>query len=53
LPIWNNGQLIRMFSDEYRNKNKTNDWYGEHAGKWLYSTADSSITVADNPYRVP
>ncbi len=38
LPIWNEGQLIKMFSEEYRAKNKTNDWYGEHAGKWLYAT---------------
>jgi len=38
LPDWNGGQLIKMFSEEYRVKNKTNDWYGEHAGKWLYST---------------
>jgi hypothetical protein len=38
LPTWNAGQLIKMFSEEYRANNKTNDWYGEHAGKWLYST---------------
>ena len=38
LPTWNSGQLIKMFSEEYRVKNKTNDWYGEHAGKWLYTT---------------
>lgn len=38
LPSWNGGQLIRMFSEDYRSKNKTNDWYGEHAGKWLYTT---------------
>lgn len=39
LPHWNDGQLIKMFSEEYRAKNKTNDWYGEHAGKWLYTTS--------------
>ncbi|MEN6363259.1 MAG: beta-L-arabinofuranosidase domain-containing protein [Bacteroidales bacterium] len=39
LPTWNDGQLIKMFSEEYRAKNKTNDWYGEHAGKWLYATS--------------
>ena len=39
LPSWNGGQLIKMFSEEYRTNNKTNDWYGEHAGKWLYTTA--------------
>lgn len=39
LPGWNGGQLIKMFSEDYRVKNKTNDWYGEHAGKWLYATS--------------
>lgn len=39
LPDWNNGELIQIFSEESRNKNDKNDWYGEHAGKWLYSTA--------------
>lgn len=37
LPNWKDGQLIKMFSEEYRINNKTNDWYGEHAGKWLYT----------------
>ena len=37
LPDWNNGELIKMFSQESRNKNNTTDWYGEHAGKWLYT----------------
>lgn len=39
LPTWNDGRLIKMFSEEFRLNNKTNDWYGEHAGKWLYTTA--------------
>jgi len=39
LPGWNNGTLITMFSKEARNKNSTTDWYGEHAGKWLYAAA--------------
>lgn len=39
LPKWNNGTLINIFSEESRNKNEKNDWYGEHGGKWLYSTA--------------
>ncbi len=39
LPNWNDGELISMFSKEARlNHNKT-DWYGEHAGKWMYATA--------------
>jgi DUF1680 family protein len=39
LPTWKDGTLIKMFSVEARAKNNTTDWYGEHAGKWLYSTA--------------
>jgi len=39
LPEWNGGRLIKMFSAENKAINKTNDWYGEHAGKWLYTTA--------------
>jgi DUF1680 family protein len=39
LPGWNNGTLVNMFSVASRNANNTTDWYGEHAGKWLYSTA--------------
>ncbi len=39
LPGWNNGQLIKMFSEEEREKNNTTDWYGEHGGKWLYTAA--------------
>ena len=39
LPGWNKGQLINIFSEEFRNKSERNDWYGEHGGKWLYSTA--------------
>lgn len=39
LPSWNDSRLIKMFNPEIRAKNKTGDWYGEHAGKWLYTTA--------------
>ena len=39
LPGWNDGQLINMFSHESRLKSTTNDWYGEHGGKWMYTTA--------------
>lgn len=48
LPSWNGGQLIKMFSEEYRSINKTNDWYGEHAGKWLYTTA-LAVRRTDSP----
>lgn len=37
LPTWNNGTLFTMFSVDARKNNNTTDWYGEHAGKWLYS----------------
>jgi DUF1680 family protein len=39
LPDWNDGELIKMFSIESRERNEKNDWYGEHAGKWLYTAA--------------
>ena len=39
LPGWNNGELIKIFSPQSRSTNKKTDWYGEHAGKWLYATA--------------
>ena len=39
LPHWHDGELIKMFSRESRNNNDRTDWYGEHAGKWMYSTA--------------
>lgn len=39
LPEWKDGELIKMFSVEGRNKNTTTDWYGEHGGKWLYTAA--------------
>lgn len=48
LPGWNNGVLITMFSTEARNKNKTTDWYGEHAGKWLYSAALAVARTGDD-----
>jgi DUF1680 family protein len=39
LPTWNNGQLINIFSKEIRDQHDKMDWYGEHAGKWMYSAA--------------
>jgi uncharacterized protein len=49
LPGWNDGTLITMFSPEARKKNNTTDWYGEHAGKWLYSaTLAANRTNNDN-----
>jgi DUF1680 family protein len=48
LPGWREGELIKMFSEEARNKNKTTDWYGEHAGKWMYTTALAVKRTSDN-----
>lgn len=48
LPQWNNGTLITMFSTEARNQNNTTDWYGEHAGKWLYTTALAVARTGDD-----
>jgi DUF1680 family protein len=39
LPGWDNGELISIFSPESRRNNQRMDWYGEHAGKWLYAAA--------------
>lgn len=39
LPEWNNGELIKMFSSESKAAQDKMDWYGEHGGKWLYTTA--------------
>jgi len=47
LPTWNDGQLIKMFSVEERKKNSTTDWYGEHGGKWLYTTALAAERTGD------
>lgn len=39
LPNWNDGELIKMFGKEVRDNHNKTDWYGEHAGKWLYTAA--------------
>ncbi len=41
LPTWSDGQLIRIFSREVRDQHDKMDWYGEHAGKWMYTTASA------------
>jgi len=48
LPKWESGQLINMFSKQSRQKNKKMDWYGEHAGKWLYATAMAARRTGDD-----
>ncbi len=48
LPTWNNGTLITMFTAEARSRNVTTDWYGEHAGKWMYATALAAVRTGDD-----
>lgn len=47
LPDWNGGELIKMFSLESRSKQDKMDWYGEHGGKWLYTTAIAAKQSGD------
>ncbi len=47
LPDWKNGELIKMFRPEIRDQHDKTDWYGEHAGKWLYTTAMAARQSAD------
>lgn len=47
LPRWNEGELITMFSKESRLSNTTNDWYGEHAGKWLITASRAAFRSGD------
>lgn len=49
LPSWNDGQLIKMFSPESKLISATDDWYGEHAGKWMY-TAARAVNRAGNEH---
>ncbi len=47
LPEWKDGELINMFSPEIRDNHDKTDWYGEHAGKWLYTAAIAARQSAD------
>lgn len=38
---------IEVFSPEHRQHNSEGDWYGEHAGKWLYAAAKSAARSND------
>lgn len=51
LPQWNNGSLITMFSPGARAKNNSTDWYGEHAGKWLYTASLAVNRTSDDSLR--
>lgn len=48
LPSWNNGELITIFSPEIKDHHDRTDWYGEHAGKWLYATAIAASKQGNN-----
>ncbi|HZY81711.1 MAG TPA: beta-L-arabinofuranosidase domain-containing protein [Cyclobacteriaceae bacterium] len=41
LPTWADAKLIRAFSREVSDNHDKMDWYGEHAGKWMYTTASA------------
>jgi DUF1680 family protein len=38
---------IALFSPERRQHNVEGDWYGEHAGKWLYAAAKAAARSGD------
>ncbi|HEV7777778.1 MAG TPA: beta-L-arabinofuranosidase domain-containing protein [Luteibacter sp.] len=38
---------IEIFAPERRQQNREGDWYGEHAGKWLYATAKAAARSGD------
>lgn len=38
---------IAVFSPEHRRANTEGDWYGEHAGKWLYAAAKAAARSGD------
>lgn len=42
-----NSPAISIFAPEARQKNIEGDWYGEHAGKWLYAAAKSAARSSD------
>lgn len=43
---------IALFSPEQRAHNREGDWYGEHAGKWLYAAA-RAVQNGDVELRAP
>ncbi|MGQ0383864.1 MAG: glycoside hydrolase family 127 protein [Gammaproteobacteria bacterium] len=38
---------IALFDDAHRRSNVEGDWYGEHAGKWLYAAAKAAARTED------
>ncbi len=47
LPGWDGGKLITIFSSDSRKDHHKTDWYGEHAGKWMYATALAAARTGD------
>lgn len=43
---------IALFAPERRQHNREGDWYGEHAGKWLYAAAKAAARSGDTDLRV-
>lgn len=42
-----NSKPVALFSPEARAANTQGDWYGEHAGKWLYTAARAVYRLRD------
>jgi hypothetical protein len=42
-----NSPAIALFSPEHVQRNEEGDWYGEHAGKWLYAAAKAAWRTGD------
>lgn len=42
---------IALFDPELRQHNRAGDWYGEHAGKWLYASAKAADRSGDEAFR--
>lgn len=42
-----NSPAIALFNPQWVQQNHEGDWYGEHAGKWLYAAARAANRTAD------
>ncbi|MEO8809357.1 MAG: beta-L-arabinofuranosidase domain-containing protein, partial [Rhodanobacter sp.] len=42
---------IALFDPALRQQNRAGDWYGEHAGKWLYASAKAAGRSGDESFR--
>lgn len=42
---------IALFDPALRQHNRSGDWYGEHAGKWLYASAKAAARSGDEALR--